>query len=255
MAELEQSIERVIAGPERKSRLISKEEKLITAYHESGHAIVAHVLPKCDPVHKVSIVSRGMAAGYTMALPEEDRNLVSKAKYEDDLSFALGGRTAEELVFGDITTGAENDLSRVTKLARDMVTRYGMSDKLGPMTFGQKEELVFLGKEIGEQRDYSEAVAEEIDKEVRNIVQTAHQRATQVLKEHRDKLDLIAETLIEVETLDAQEFVALFEGTTDTAPEPSGSTPPPSGSEEPTGRKATDRPKPALDMPPAPAPA
>jgi len=256
MAELEQSIERVIAGPERKSRLISKEEKLITAYHESGHAIVAHVLPKCDPVHKVSIVSRGMAAGYTMALPEEDRNLVSKAKYQDDLAFALGGRTAEELVFGDVTTGAENDLSRVTKLARDMVTRYGMSEKLGPMTFGQKEELVFLGKEIGEQRDYSEAVAEEIDKEVRGIVQEAHQRATDVLTKHRDKLDLIAETLIEVETLDAEEFVDLFEGTADAAPEPSESTPPPSGSEQPAGRKsAPDRPKPALDMPPAPAPA
>ncbi len=255
MAELEQSIERVIAGPERKSRLISKEEKLITAYHESGHAIVAHVLPKCDPVHKVSIVSRGMAAGYTMALPEEDRNLVSKAKYEDDLAYALGGRTAEELVFGDITTGAENDLSRVTKLARDMVTRYGMSDKLGPMTFGQKEELVFLGKEIGEQRDYSEAVAEEIDQEVRHIVHTAHQRATDVLTNHRDKLDLIAETLLEVETLNADEFVALFDGTADTAPEPSESTPPPSGSEQPAGRKATDRRKPALDMPPAPAPA
>ena len=255
MPEFEQSVERVIAGPERKSRLISKEEKLITAYHESGHAIVAHVLPKCDPVHKVSIVSRGMAAGYTMALPEEDRNLVSKGKYEDDLAFALGGRTAEELVFGDVTTGAENDLSRVTKLARDMVTRYGMSEKLGPMTFGQKEELVFLGKEIGEQRDYSEAVAEEIDKEVRQIVQKAHERARDVLTTHKEELDLIAETLIEVETLDADEFVALFEGTADTAVEPSGSTPPPSGSEEPAGRKAPDRPKPALDMPPAPAPA
>ncbi len=255
MPEFEQSIERVIAGPERKSRLISKEEKLITAYHEAGHAIVAHVLPKCDPVHKVSIVSRGMAAGYTMALPEEDRNLVSKGKYEDDLAFALGGRTAEELVFGDVTTGAENDLSRVTKLARDMVTRYGMSEKLGPMTFGQKEELVFLGKDIGEQRDYSEAVAEEIDKEVRRIVQNAHERATDVLTKHREKLDLIAETLIEIETLDAERFVALLEGTADTAVEPSGSAPPPSGSEQPAGRKAPDLSKPALDMPPAPAPA
>ncbi len=255
MSEFEQSIERVIAGPERKSRLISAEEKLITAYHESGHAIVAHVLPKCDPVHKVSIVSRGMAAGYTMALPEEDRNLVSKAKYEDDLAFALGGRTAEELVFEDVTTGAENDLSRVTKLARDMVTRYGMSEKLGPMTFGQKEELVFLGKEIGEQRDYSEAVAEEIDKEVRHIVQRAHQLATEVLTDNREKLERIAQTLVEVETLDADEFAALFEGAADTAAEPSESTPPPSGSEQPAGRKAPDRPKPTLDMPPAPAPA
>ncbi len=255
MAEFEQSIERVIAGPERKSRVMSEQEKRITAYHEAGHAIVAHVLPKCDPVHKVSIVSRGMAAGYTMALPEEDRNLVSKAKYEDDLAFALGGRTAEELVFGDVTTGAENDLSRVTKLARDMVTRYGMSENLGPMTFGQKEELVFLGKEIGEQRDYSEAIAEEIDREVRHIVHEAHKTATDVLTEHRKELDRIAETLIEDETLDAEEFAALFEGTGRKTPDPSESTPPPSGSEQPVNRTAPDRRKPTLDMPPAPAPA
>ena len=255
MAEFEQSIERVIAGPERKSRVMSQKEKRITAYHEAGHAIVAHVLPQCDPVHKVSIVSRGMAAGYTMALPEEDRNLVSKGKYEDDLAFALGGRTAEELVFGDVTTGAENDLSRVTKLARDMVTRYGMSENLGPMTFGQKEELVFLGKEIGEQRNYSEAVAEEIDKEVRHIVQGAHSKATDVLTRYREELDRIAETLMDVETLDADEFAALFDGTSGEAPEPSGSTPPPSGSEQPVDKKAPERGKPTLDMPPAPAPA
>jgi cell division protease FtsH len=255
MAEFEQSIERVIAGPERKSRVMSEKEKLITAYHEAGHAIVAHVLPKCDPVHKVSIVSRGMAAGYTMALPEEDRNLIGKAKYEDDLAFALGGRTAEEIVFGDVTTGAENDLSRITKLARDMVTRYGMSDALGPMTFGQKEELVFLGKEIGEQRDYSEAVAERIDEEVRKIVDEAHEKATAVLTKHREQLDRIAETLIEVETLNADQFAALFEGAADTIAETSQSTPPPSGAPQPVDRKAAERAKPALDMPPAPAPA
>jgi len=254
MAEFEQSIERVIAGPERKSRVMSEKEKRITAYHEAGHAIVAHVLPQCDPVHKVSIVSRGMAAGYTMALPEEDRNLVSKGKYEHDLAFALGGRTAEELVFGDVTTGAENDLSRVTKLARDMVTRYGMSENLGPMTFGQKEELVFLGKEIGEQRNYSEAVAEEIDNEVRHIVQEAHKKATDVLSKHREELDRIAETLMDVETLNATEFAALFEGTGSETPEPSESTPPP-GSEQPVNKKAPERGKPTLDMPPAPAPA
>jgi cell division protease FtsH len=255
MAEFEQSIERVIAGPERKSRVMSEKEKMITAFHEAGHAIVAHVLPECDPVHKVSIVSRGMAAGYTMALPEEDRNLVSKAKYQDDLAFALGGRSAEEIVFGDVTTGAENDLSRITKLARDMVTRYGMSDELGPMTFGQKEELVFLGKEIGEQRDYSEAVAEQIDKEVRKIVQEAHRKATEVLTKHREQLDRVADTLIDVETLNADQFVALFEGAADRVSEPSQSTPPPSGAAQPVDRKAPDRAKPALDMPPAPAPA
>ena len=254
MEEFEQSIERVIAGPERKSRVMSKKEKLITAYHEAGHAIVAHVLPMCDPVHKVSIVSRGIAAGYTMALPAEDRNLVSKAKYLDDLAFALGGRTAEELVFGDVTTGAENDLSRVTKLARDMVTRYGMSEELGPMTFGRKEELVFLGKEIGEQRDYSEAVAEQIDVEVRRIVDGAHEKARQALTKHREELDRVAKTLIDIETLGAEEFVALFEGTSDRVPEPSQSTPR-SGAEQPVDRKAPERAKPALDMPPAPAPA
>jgi cell division protease FtsH len=255
MAEFEQSIERVIAGPERKSRVMSKKEKLITAYHEAGHAIVAHVLPMCDPVHKVSIVSRGLVAGYTMALPEEDRHLVSKAKYLDDLAFALGGRTAEELAFSDVTTGAENDLSRVTKLARDMVTRYGMSEALGPMTFGQKEELVFLGKEIGEQRDYSEAVAEQIDEEVRKIVEGAHDKATEALSKHREQLDRVANTLMDVETLNATQFVALFEGVADGVSEPSQSTPPPPGAQQPVDRKAPDRPKAALDMPPAPAPA
>ena len=256
MGEFEESVERVIAGPERKSRVMSDEEKRITAYHEAGHAIVAHVLPKCDPVHKVSIVSRGMAAGYTMALPEEDRNLVSKAKYKDDLAFALGGRTAEELVFGDVTTGAQNDLGRVTKLARDMVTRYGMSDKLGPMTFGQKEELVFLGKEIGEQRDYSEAVAEEIDQEVRKIVREAHDQAREVLLRYREHLDRIANELMEVETLDADKFTTLFKGDAGgTSEEPESRNPPVSGARQPTAKKASERSKPSLDMPPAPAPA
>ncbi len=255
MSEFEESIERVIAGPERKSRVMSKKEKLITAYHEAGHAIVAHVLPKCDPVHKVSIVARGMAAGYTMALPETDQRFESKEEYKDDLAFALGGRTAEELIFGDVTTGAANDLRRVTELARDMVTRYGMSDKLGPMTFGRKEELVFLGKEIGEQRDYSEAVAQEIDAEVSRIVQEAHDRAREVLKKYSETLDRIAEELIEVETLDADEFVALFEGVKDSTPETPKSTPPKSGAKKPAERKVSERRKPSLDMPPAPAPA
>jgi cell division protease FtsH len=254
MPEFEESVERVIAGPERKSRLISEEEKRITAYHEAGHAVVAHVLPKCDPVHKVSIVARGMAAGYTIALPEEDRRMLSKAKFEDDLAFALGGRAAEELVFSDVTTGAANDLEQVTDTARSMVTRYGMSDSLGPMTFGQKEELVFLGKEIGEQRDYSEAVAQEIDREVRGIVHGAYERAKDVLIRYRDRLDRIAERLIEVETLDHDEFVALFEGVSDTEPEAPESPPPAPGVERSTARPARGRRSPTLDMPPAPAP-
>jgi cell division protease FtsH len=233
---------------------MSEEEKRITAFHEAGHAVVAHVLPKCDPVHKVSIVARGMAAGYTIALPEEDRRMLSKAKFEDDLAFALGGRAAEELVFGDVTTGAANDLERVTDTARSMVTRYGMSDSLGPMTFGQKEELVFLGKEIGEQRDYSEAVAQEIDQEVRGIVHGAYERAKDALIRYRDRVDRIAERLIEVETLGHDEFVALFEGVSDTEPEAPESPPPAPGVERSAARPARGRRSPTLDMPPAPAP-
>jgi cell division protease FtsH len=254
MPEFQEAVERVIAGPERKSRLITEEEKRITAYHEAGHAVVAHVLPKCDPVHKVSIVARGMSAGYTIALPEEDRRMLSRTKFKDDLAFALGGRAAEEMVFEDITTGGANDLERVTETARAMVTRYGMSDLLGPMTFGQKEELVFLGKEIGEQRDYSEAVAQEIDQEVRAIVHEAYQRATDVLTRHREELDRIAERLIEVETLNADAFVALFEGVSDEEPETPESSPSASGVERPAAKPAPERRPPTLDMPPAPAP-
>ena len=208
--EFEEAIERVIAGPERRSRLISEEEKRIVAYHEAGHAVVAHVLPNADPVHKITIVARGMAGGYTMALPQEDRTLMSRAKFLDDLAFTLGGRAAEELVFTDITSGASNDLERVTKMARAMVTRLGMSSQLGPMVYGQKEELIFLGREISEQRDYSEAVAELIDKEVQTIVNEAYERAKVILREYRDKLDAVAERLLEVETISRDEFEAIF---------------------------------------------
>ena len=255
MDEFQESIERVIAGPERKSRLISAEEKCVTAYHEAGHALVGHVLPNCDPVHKVSIVARGMALGYTLVLPEEERRMLTKAKLEDDLAMALGGRAAEELVIGDVTTGASNDLERVSEKARAMVTRYGMSEKLGPMTFGQKEELVFLGREIGEQRDYSEAVAHEIDNEVRAIVHKAHERARDALAHHREQLDRIAQRLIEVETLDAAHFLALFEGNPDQGSGTPDSPPTTSGVERPAKRPDFEQPKPTLDMPPAPAPA
>ncbi len=208
--ELEEAIERVIAGPERRSRLISEEEKRIVAYHEAGHAVLAHVLPNTDPVHKVTIVARGMAGGYTIALPQEDRTLVSRSKMLDDLVFTLGGRAAEEIVFNDITSGASNDLERVTRMARSMVMRLGMSSEMGPMVYGQKEELIFLGREISEQRDYSEAVAELIDQEVRRLVANAYDSARKLLNEYRDKLDLIAEKLLEVETLTREEFEALF---------------------------------------------
>jgi cell division protease FtsH len=208
--EFEEAIERVIAGPERRSRLISEEEKRIVAYHEAGHAVVAHALPNADPVHKITIVARGMAGGYTMALPQEDRTLISRAKFLDDLAFTLGGRAAEELVFTDITSGASNDLERVTKMARAMVTRLGMSSQLGPMVYGQKEELIFLGREISEQRDYSEAVAELIDKEVQTIINESYERAKTILREYRDKLDAVAERLLEVETISREEFESIF---------------------------------------------
>jgi cell division protease FtsH len=220
--EFEESVERVIAGPERKSRLISEEEKKIVAYHEAGHAVVGHVIPEADPVHKVSIIARGMMGGYTLALPEEDRTLVARNKLRGDLAFMLGGRASEELVFNDITSGASNDLERVTKIARSMVTRLGMSDELGPMVYGQKEELIFLGREISEQRDYSESIAEKIDDEVRNLVQEAYARAKEILKKYRPQLDAIANRLIEIETIDKDEFIRLFD---QPVPDKNGGTP------------------------------
>jgi cell division protease FtsH len=209
-SEFEESIERVIAGPERKSRLISEEEKRIVAYHEAGHAVVMNTLPEADPVQKVSIIARGMAAGYTLALPLEDRTLMPRKKFMADIIGLLGGRAAEEVVFDDITSGASNDIERVTQLARAMVTRLGMSEKLGPMVYGQKEELVFLGREISEQRDYSDSVAQQIDMEVRQMVDTSYKRAKEILNQYRDKLDAVAQKLIEVETITREEFEAIF---------------------------------------------
>jgi cell division protease FtsH len=208
--EFEEAIERVIAGPERKSRLISDDEKRIIAYHEAGHAVVSHAIPEGDPVHKVSVTARGMAGGYTIILPEEDRTLMSKKKIIADMVGLLGGRAAEELVFNDITSGAANDLERVTKMARSMITRLGMSDILGPMVYGQKEELIFLGREISEQRDYSEAVAEKIDGEVRKIVGDAYERAKEILTQYRDRLDEVASHLMEFETISREEFEKIF---------------------------------------------
>jgi cell division protease FtsH len=209
-AELEESIERVIAGPERKSRLISPEEKKIIAYHEAGHAVIMNALPEHDPVHKITIIGRGMAGGYTMPLPEEDRILMPRKKLLAELVALLGGRAAEEIVFNDITSGASNDIERVTKLARTMVTRLGMSANMGPMVYGQKEELIFLGREISEQRDYSEAVAEEIDGEVRAIVNNAYKDARKLIIKYRKQLDAVAQKLLEVETLTKDDFQKLF---------------------------------------------
>jgi cell division protease FtsH len=210
MPEFQEALERIVAGPERKSRVISDAEKLIIAYHEGGHAVVQRILPKCDPVSKVTIISRGMALGYTMALPSEDRYLQSKTEFEDKIAGMLGGNASERLVFGDTTTGASNDIEKASELARRMVTEFGMSEKLGPLAFGKHDEMVFLGRGIGEQRNYSDDVARQIDDEVRAIIDTAYARAQDVLTRHRDKLDALAAQLVERETLDAAEFEALF---------------------------------------------
>jgi cell division protease FtsH len=210
MAEFQEALERIVAGPERKSRVISDQEKQIIAYHEGGHAVVQRVLPKCDPVNKVTIVSRGMALGYTMALPTEDRYLQSKTEFEDKIAGMLGGNASERMIFGDTTTGSSNDIEKATDLARRMVTEFGMSDKLGPLSFGKRDELVFLGREIGEQRNYSDEVAKTIDEEVRAIIDKAYDRASEVLEANRDRLERLAAKLIAEETVDGQEFESLF---------------------------------------------
>jgi len=209
--ELEESIERVLAGPERKSRLISEEEKKIIAFHEAGHALVGHVLPMTDPVHKISIIARGQALGYTLSLPQEDKFLTSKQQMLDQIAMMLGGRVAEELCMGDITTGAGNDIERATKLAKQMVMRYGMSDKLGPQTFGDADHEVFLGKDFSANADYSPEIAYEIDKEVRRIIDESFDAAHRILSERREQLDLMASVLIDRETVDKAELKALLE--------------------------------------------
>ena len=239
--ELEEAIARVIAGPERKSRMITEREKNVIAYHEIGHALVAKSLPNADPVHKVSIISRGMALGWTMQLPTEDRYLVSRSELNDDMAVILGGRVAEELIFGDITSGASDDIGKATKLARRMVTEWGMSDKLGPLTFGHKEELVFLGRDLGEQRNYSEEVAGEIDQEVHRLVDAGYQRAKKILTERRDKLVQLAEYLKTEETIEGWQMDAVInspDGKVPPVPErPKAETPRPA----PTQPKADDR--------------
>ncbi|MCH8200039.1 MAG: ATP-dependent zinc metalloprotease FtsH [Chloroflexi bacterium] len=210
MEDLNESIDRVIAGPERKSRVITPEEKKIIAYHEAGHAVAGHFIPKADPPYKVTIVPRGLSGGYTRSLPVDDRRLQDRSYYEAAMATALGGHVAEELIFGEMTTGAHDDLGKVTHIARDMVTQWGMSDRLGPRTFGRREAMIFLGRDIAEQRDYSERTAEEIDDEVRRFVDDAQRRCRQVLEQHRDKLDELAELLIEVETLEGDELTRML---------------------------------------------
>lgn len=205
----DESIEKVMIGPEKKSRLLSDKEKQISAYHESGHAIIGNLLPNCDPIHKISIVSRGMALGYTWSLPEEDKHLYSQSKFADEISQLLGGWASEKIIFGETTTGAQNDLKRATRIARDMVTIYGMSN-LGPIALGEREEMVFLGKELGEHKTYSEEVAAQIDKEIARLIETNKIRALDILKKNKKILDTLASKLLKEETVEAKEFDKLF---------------------------------------------
>ncbi len=246
MQEFEESIDRVIAGPERKSRRISPKEKEVTAYHEAGHALVARMLPNADPVHKISIVARGMMGGYTRLLPTEDRYLLTRSQFKDTLATLLAGHTAEQLIFNEMTTGSQNDIEQATKLARKMVTDYGMSDKLGPRTFGHKEELVFLGREISEQRDYSERVAKQIDDEVHSLIQQAYEVAQKTLTENKPRLVSIAERLITQETLEGEELDALLNDTV-VVPETTIPTSPPT--EATTETKPAPRSKKAPTLP------
>jgi len=209
--EMTEAIDRVIAGPQRKSRVISERERIMTAYHEAGHALVARMLPNADPVRKVSIVARGMMGGYTRVVPDEDRLFKTKAQFEDELAVFMAGHVAEELVFEEQSTGAANDIDRATGLARRMVTEFGMSRTLGPRAFGKKDELVFLGREISEQRNYSEEVAFQIDQEIRELIDAAHEQARVIVNEQKEKLQAIAELLLEAETIEGEELEALFE--------------------------------------------
>jgi cell division protease FtsH len=248
MDEFNEAIDRVIAGPERKSRVISPREKEIIAYHEAGHALVAHLLPNADPVYKITIVSRGMAGGFTRFLPEEDRHLGTRSQFQDMLATTLAGHVSEELVLGEMTTGPQNDIEHATKIARQMVTQWGMSERLGPRTFGRKEELVFLGREISEQRNYSEKVAEEIDEEVRRIIDRAYHAAKKILTENRAKLNQIARKLIEVETIEGEDLMTLFNAPSDVdvpigEHEPPAPETPPTTEEEPPAEEPSPQPK------------
>lgn len=250
MDEFQEAIERVQLGPERKSRVITPEEREIIAYHEAGHAIVSHFLPNDRPLRKITIVPRGMGLGLTWYM-EDDHLLPNKSQLKSNIASALGGRVAEEIIFGEITAGASDDLRKVTQIAQLMVTQYGMSEDLGLRVYGQKQEMVFLGREISEQRDYSDAIAEKIDAEVRSIIDEQYQIAIRILTQNRDKLELIAKTLLEVETLEAEEFVALMEGR-DLPPKPPRK---PSTPNAPEKSSSTGWSPSSLDLPPSPSPA
>jgi cell division protease FtsH len=218
MKEIEEAVDRVMAGPERKSRVMSEEERRLIAYHESGHAMVAHVLPNTDEVHKITVIPRGRALGYTLTLPEQDKFMMTREELRDELAMLMGGRVAEEIVAGDISTGAGNDIERATKIARQMVTEHGMSDAIGPRTLGQKQGEIFLGRDWASTPDYSDAVAFEIDQEVRHLIDEAHDVALEILTDRRDKLDTLAGLLLEKETLERDEVESFFKGVEKRAP-------------------------------------
>jgi cell division protease FtsH len=231
---------RVIAGPEKKTRVMSEKERRITAFHEMGHAIVGHYLEHSDPVHKISVIGRGQALGYTISMPQEDRFLTTRAELTDSMSMTLGGRAAEEIVFSEITTGASNDLEKVTATAKAMVMRYGMSERLGPRVFGHDHSQPFLGREFSSEPDYSDEIAREIDDEIRRVVEGAHQRARDILTEHRETLDTISEILVRRETIEKTEFDALIMGTPESEvfPEEAPSPPAPPTPLDKPGREA-----------------
>ncbi|HYU60482.1 MAG TPA: ATP-dependent zinc metalloprotease FtsH, partial [Solirubrobacterales bacterium] len=253
MHELEEGIMRVIAGPEKKSRVMSEKERLVTAYHELGHAIVGHVLPNCDPVHKISVISRGQALGYTISLPTEDKFLTTRAELTDTMAMTLGGRAAEETIFGEITTGASNDLEKVTETAKQMVMRYGMSERLGPRVFGHDRSMPFLGREFSAEPDYSDEIAREIDDEIRRVVEEAHQTAKDILTDHREAMDHISKILLVRETIDSEQFEQLLAGKSEDevfgpGEEPGPPEPAPSPEEKPQreGPRPVPRPRPGF---------
>ncbi len=258
--ELEEGVMRVIAGPEKKTRLLSEEERKVTAYHEMGHALVGHYLDQDTDVHKISVISRGQALGYTISLPREDRYLTRKSTLMDQLAATLGGRAAEELVFNEVTTGAANDLEKVTSTAKQMIMRFGMSEKLGPRVLGRNHDMPFLGREMSAEPDYSEEVAREIDEEIRRVIEEAHLRAHQVLKDHMEELHRLSAILIERETIDKEQFLRLLEGASEEEVFPE-EAPAAEAEEKPSReRKPAPKPKPfpvpgAMMQPPPPDPA
>jgi cell division protease FtsH len=257
--ELEEGIMRVIAGPEKKTRLLSEEERKVTAYHEMGHALVGHYLDQDTDVHKISVISRGQALGYTISLPREDRYLTRKSTLMDQLAATLGGRAAEELVFNEVTTGAANDLEKVTSTAKQMIMRFGMSEKLGPRVLGRNHDLPFLGREMSAEPDYSEEVAREIDEEIRRVIEEAHDRAHSVLKEHIDELHRLSAILIERETIDKDQFLRLLEGASEEEVFADETPAPAPAEEKPKERRPVPTPKPfpvpgsMMQPPPDPA--